>query len=244
MVKLKSTVAMIAVLFTCLTAASDDKAPALRTFEGWGTMVDPDGDCKAELDGKSLVVEAPAKAHDLSVELERMNAPRVVQDVSGDFIVQVTVAADLQPTGPSTILLRTPYNGAGLLLYDDEDSYIRLERAAIERDGKVISYVNFEIRDNGQHDYRAAPINIEGDWHMRLERHGDKIQALISPDGYRWLPLAPFTMTAPKTSKVGVAVCSSSSIPFSASFTDLQLFKRSAAPKTEQTAAADGGEKN
>lgn len=244
MLKLNSNIALIAVLLTCQAAAADDEAPAPRTFEGWGTAVDPDGDCKFVLDGKTLGIEAPATPHDLSAELGRMNGPRVVQEVSGDFILEVTVDAELQPTGPSTIPERTPYNGAGLLLYDDEDSYIRLERAAIERGGAVIRYVNFEIRDNGQHSARSLPLKIEGDWHMRLERHGDQVQAMLSPDGLRWLPLPPFTMTPPKTSKVGVSICNSSSIPFSASFDDLELFTRTAAPKVERTAAAEGGEKN
>ncbi len=48
----------------CLPADGEEKE-----IPGWGTAVDPDGDCRFELKNSTLTITAPGPAHDLSAEL-------------------------------------------------------------------------------------------------------------------------------------------------------------------------------
>src|SRR5262249_44076954 len=57
----------------------------------WGTVVDPDGDCRFSASRTILKVKVPGQAH-VFAGGERTNAPRVVREVRGDFMVQVKTA--------------------------------------------------------------------------------------------------------------------------------------------------------
>ena len=52
---------------------------------GWGQATDPDGDCTIRQADETVTIQIPATAHDLSIELNRINAPRVMKEVEGDF---------------------------------------------------------------------------------------------------------------------------------------------------------------
>jgi hypothetical protein len=116
---------------------------------GWGQKVDPDNDCTFEVQGAGLDVTVPPTPHDLSVELARTNAPRVLQEVVGDFTLRVKVCGVLRPTAPGSVEGRLPYQAAGVLVWSNEDNYLRLERAGLNRNGNLSSYVAFELRTNG-----------------------------------------------------------------------------------------------
>ncbi len=108
-----------------------------KEIAGWGTAIDPDGDCKIAPDGKALVVEVPGKLHDLNADIDKFNAPRVLREVEGDFNIQVKVVGDFKPGAKSLNPKSVPFNGGGIFVWRDSDNYIRLERAAIIRGGKL-----------------------------------------------------------------------------------------------------------
>src|SRR5262245_33816216 len=69
---------------------ADDGGP--EKIAGWGTVVDPTGDCEIrQADGK-LTIKIPATYCDLWPVKGQVNAPLVLDDVEGDFGVQVLVA--------------------------------------------------------------------------------------------------------------------------------------------------------
>src|SRR5262249_39543809 len=43
-----------------------------------------------------------------------------------------------------------PFHGAGLVVLADGQTYLRLERAAMDSEGKLYEYVNWELRQNGR----------------------------------------------------------------------------------------------
>ncbi len=45
---------------------------------GWGTAVDPDGDCLVNADGRALAITIPPTLHDLNAAIGLFIAPRVV----------------------------------------------------------------------------------------------------------------------------------------------------------------------
>ena len=68
----------------------------------WGDVIDPDGDCKVVLENGGMKLEVSGSLHDMNAEIGKLNALRVVQDVEGDFVVQVRVRGEFGPAGPGT----------------------------------------------------------------------------------------------------------------------------------------------
>src|SRR5437868_5280014 len=117
-----------------------------KSVRGIGQIADPKGDCKFTYEAGKLTISVPGSDHGLSAEQDRYGSPRVLQDVEGDWIVQVKVGGAYPQGATSVIETRRAFYGAGLLLWQDEGTYIRLERAEVVIDGKNLSYGNFELR--------------------------------------------------------------------------------------------------
>src|SRR5947209_9057939 len=77
--------------------------PPRLVLRGWGTAIDPDGDCKFTVAKDALTITVPGTDHALCIEQNRMNAPRVLRSVEGDFICQVKVSGKY-PTGASSLV--------------------------------------------------------------------------------------------------------------------------------------------
>lgn len=208
------------------------KTEAIRqTIEGWGTAVDPDGDCTFTLEDGALSISVPGgqPAHDLSAELNSSNAPRVLREISGDFTLQVCVHGESKPGDRSTQRGRTAYTGAGLAIFADSKNYIRLERATLKRGSNDASrhYTNFELRIDG----RVQRFGNTGDlpWddnkpvYLQLSRRGNMVHGAVSQDGKEWKELEPKTIEDwPSTILAGVAAISTSESVFVASFADIR----------------------
>jgi regulation of enolase protein 1 (concanavalin A-like superfamily) len=193
---------------------------------GWGKVINPDGDCKITGKDDSVTIEVPGKAHNLVPALQKVNAPRILGDVKGDFIAEVEVLGSIQPGGRSTSPPGLPYHGAGLLIWQDEKNLVRFERAAILRNGQVVSYVNLEVHAQGQPP-AARPAQVQDKpIHLRLERRGAKIIGSISPDGIAWSALEPLEAQVADSVKLGVAAVNTSSQPFKAELKGLEVFTR------------------
>jgi regulation of enolase protein 1 (concanavalin A-like superfamily) len=65
---------------------------------------------------------------------------------------------------------------------------------------------------------------------LRLERHGDKISAAVSPDGVQWTPLEPMVLKLSKTVRVGVVAGHNTSTPLTAEFEGFKLTAVADAP--------------
>jgi regulation of enolase protein 1 (concanavalin A-like superfamily) len=231
-----ASISILAGLLAPAVLAADKTTP---TIPGWGRPVDPDGDCKIRADGDKLLFEIPGTKHDLSVEVGDVNAPRVIRPIEGDFIAQVTVSGNLQHNGKGTSDKFSPYHGAGLLIWLDGQTYIRLERAlTIPPDREAVHYVNFELRKDGKMaDWDSAVIPIS-DTTLRIERRGAHVYGQVSLDGIHWTALKPIDVQLPKEVKLGVAAINTSSEVFRPEFTDFETFKQ----EPREAAQAQGTE--
>jgi RNA polymerase sigma factor (sigma-70 family) len=191
-----------------------------RALKGWGEPIDPDGDCLFDLAHGRLTITVPAPApprqgHGLEAEGKTLNAPRVLREIEGDFIADLKVGGTFKPAGPSANPRVFPFVGAGLLLWNDAGNYFRLERAAIDRNGRLIPYALFQERRDSQllppFDGMQLP---DGPVVLRLERKGDQISGSFSPDGTNWRSFPPHSVKFPAKLKLGVAAISSSRQPF------------------------------
>ncbi|HTU17362.1 MAG TPA: DUF1349 domain-containing protein [Gemmataceae bacterium] len=193
---------------------------------GWGQKVDPNNDCTFIMQGASLDVRVPPTPHDLSAELGLTNAPRVLQEVTGDFTVQVKVCGSLRPTAPAAIQGRVPFQAGGLLLWSDERNYLRLERAGINRNGVFSSYAGFELRANGFPKDSYSMDIPDQDTYLRLERRGNEFWGFVSRDGQQWRPHQRINAALPDRVQVGVAVVNAAQQRLPVRFEGLRLDKK------------------
>jgi regulation of enolase protein 1 (concanavalin A-like superfamily) len=208
------------------TRAAGTPGPEPKGTEvaGWGLAIDPDNDCKIRGEKDRLTIEVPGSRHDLHPEGGKLNAPRVLRAVEGDFIVTVKVVGEFRPGGKSTNPRGIPFNGAGILVWSDPDNYIRLERAAVLRPGnRVGTYVSFEEREGGAPGASHNEVSKGGDCFVRVQRRGSRIFGFISFDGVNWNQLQPINTVWPAKLKVGLAAVNSNNQPFTVTFEEFKL---------------------
>jgi hypothetical protein len=226
--------ALIPVLATCTVLA----APAPEPFKsGWDKPIDPGRDCRFVIKGGTLTIVLPGTDHDLAPKRERFNAPRLLRDVEGDFMIQVRVSASYRPSAKSSVDEEEPSVAAGLVLLPADGNCIRFEYGAYRRGGAQRACPAFRMRGEGiwnmeqdwtpawKKDGRAAEIEHI---YLGLERQGHTIYPFLSPDGKKWdrnfnveLPALPAKL------KVGLAAYSTSTEPFQSTFDQFKLIRGS-----------------
>lgn len=208
-------------------AMSDDRAQ--RTLKGWGEVVDPDGDCQVDAEDQTLKITIPGKKHNLSVEAGDLNSPRVLANVDGDFIAQVKVTGNVTHKGAPTSNRFAPFHGAGLLLWQDERTYVRLERAAVVTpNGMPIHYATFEFRKDGRQvrtrDFQAKIP--DQDTYLRLECRNGRVHGAVSTDNTHWQYFDPATLDFAQGRKLGVSASNTSTEPLNAKFSEFEIFRK------------------
>jgi regulation of enolase protein 1 (concanavalin A-like superfamily) len=212
---------------------AEGRAQAAREKGPWGDAVDPDGDCKFELEPREhrAKIIVPGKTHILSAEIGRVNAPRLLRDIKGDFDLTVRVAGTNHPGGKATTTLYSPYHGGGLLIWQDQENYIRLEIAADIQHGRARPYVNFEYRKDGELAFSNGILNGDGSNHLRFKRRGTEIHASFGPDGVRWTSFSPLTAKLNDHLKFGVSAINSSTTPLPVEFEGLAALEQPGASR-------------
>jgi regulation of enolase protein 1 (concanavalin A-like superfamily) len=204
---------------------------------GWGTVTDPDGDCNIRAENGTVSMTLPGdKVHTLGNFLATKNSPRILREVEGDFTVQVKVSGVFDPGTEAAAGVRArgrnSFNGAGLLVWDSDQNFVRLERNIwVTSSGNSYGYTPLleYWKDNeiaigfGGGPDTAGNVQCT---YLRLSRQGDAIHVAYSRDGVEWTGRDPITVQLPKQVKVGVAAINSSKKPFEVEFSDFKLARR------------------
>lgn len=213
-----------------LAAPVPKESDAQKLAKLFGMPVDPLKDCKFTLDGTKLTINVGKGDHDLSTQNNVLNAPRVLKEIEGDFEMAVKVNCKYPKeakagTDRATIV----FYGLGLLVWDNEKNYVRLEKAYVDSlDGSpVYSYGSWELFADGKWlragssaDYVFDPTDTA---YLKLARKGNAFTASISKDGKEWKELEPIKAEMSKTLKVGVVAVHICDTPFNAVFEDYSL---------------------
>jgi regulation of enolase protein 1 (concanavalin A-like superfamily) len=242
---------LLVTLGMLLPALAQEETPPKKTVEGWGTGLNPSKDCTFQVEADRLTITVPGSAmpHDLSAELGSTTAPRVLQSVKGDFTLQVKVDGAFQPGGESTEASRSGYTGAGLVVFADDQNFIRLERACLQfSGGQPHPYTNFEMRVDGQLNKigttKDFPTPVEKPLWLRLERTGSTVRGAMSPDGIEWTYGQPKELDAEiwtgKNLQVGVAAISTSKKPFTPQYSEFAIIQGAKAEAPLAEAAKPG----
>lgn len=231
---IRSLCALVALVLTAYALS----APAPQTLPaGLRKPVDPDKDCNFRHDKGTLTIEMPGTDHDYDPLRERVNAPRFLRDLEGDFVIQVRVHIERRPSDISTVQDHTSCVAAGVLIIPPDSSSFTcfrmeygLSREGIGSDG----YAALKHRDikngrmNGIWDcgWKPWPLPEKADnAYLRLERRKNTFYPSLSPDGEKWTPLfGPMgfgRLTAKLT--VGLAAYSTSSERSKVRFDQIKL---------------------
>jgi len=224
----RNSLMLLGLLSACVLAsgAGRDEQTDPRALQGWGEVIDPDGDCKFSVEGEKLTIAIPGTDHALSVERGQMNAPRVLRDVEGDFVAQVKVSGPFPTQAQGVVPTRRPFHGAGLLLWQDPENFIRLERAELVVPGRNMSYASFELRRGGRFERQgnAAELPVTGEeLFLRLERRNGLVFGSVSSDGDHWTALRPMAVDLPRALRVGIVAGHNTSTPFRPRFEGFTL---------------------
>src|SRR5687767_7154359 len=99
-----------------------------QSIKGWGDVIDPDGDCTVKEAGGKLTITVPKTHHDLTYneQFTKLNAPRILQKVYGDFTLQVKVHPIPLPGKDTSSSGAHSFTSTGLLVWQDDKNFIRL----------------------------------------------------------------------------------------------------------------------
>jgi regulation of enolase protein 1 (concanavalin A-like superfamily) len=218
-------VIMAALRMTGAAVANEDETRP-KEVPGWGRVLDPWRDCDVSLDLEHdrLNIQVPGTPHVLSAEVPQlpMNAPRVVRRVRGDFTAGVHVRGRLEP-GRLKTTHYDPYHGAGLIVWQDQSNYLRLERAVGFINGRRHSYINYELREGGRLAVSHGFTTEDAPLFLKLRRQGVAFSAWYSRDGRRWVALGRVDATFAERVEVGVVAVNSSKQTLSAELERLSV---------------------
>lgn len=227
-------VTILAIQFSLLAGAfivplnADDKARQKLT-EGV-SFTDPDKDCEFRLLGDKLNITVPATNHNLH-PVRGLNAPRALKKVSGDFTVQVKVTSDFTPGKNSTKPQGQgrPFNGAGILIWQSEENFLRIERNAFWVDDSLYCYPpGIEYWHNSQYGgFNEPPSEAQyfvgrSTW-LKGRRQGPNVTVSISHDGKEWYEVKTVQVEMTDEVSVGVAAVNSSDTPFTVEFEEFTI---------------------
>jgi regulation of enolase protein 1 (concanavalin A-like superfamily) len=163
-------------------AMADETKPQM--IKGWGTVVDPDGDCKVSEENGKLTIAVPKTYHDLThfEGQTKLNAPRILQKVKGDFCIQVKVNVFPLPAEDTSSSGKFSFVSAGLIVWHDTNNFIRIERAA--ESGRPFVWI--EHFENGKATTQKLEVIADNTTYLRFTKSGTKLTYETSQDGSTW----------------------------------------------------------
>ena len=221
---------------------SDELATrAKKTKAKLGPLQDLDKDCALDKEGKGLKITVPGKLHTLSPQLTDKkgkaikNAPMTLAAVSGDFVLHVKVTGEMRPgidqlaNPKSGKSLGLTYMGAGIVLWQDANNYVRLERSVGTAGGPIlVTRLLVEVCKDGHEAGRPYYIDVpEGPMSVMLVRYKGHIRCLFSNDGKKWTVLQELAAEFPEKLQVGLLAVNISKKPLTAEFQDIALIEDS-----------------
>lgn len=181
-------IALILLAASVLLIQSHASADDLKAqvIDGWGETVVPRLDAAFEAVDDSLTISVRRDGTEAVAKSNDFQAPRVVQSVEGDFVIEVTVGANLPlPEKPDEAdKAWKAYVSGGLLIWIDEQNYVRLEQASFIRGTSKHYYANFEMWADGKSvrmgRFADLTLRNERPTRLRLECRDGEIRALAS----------------------------------------------------------------
>jgi tetratricopeptide (TPR) repeat protein len=158
---------------------------ALKSEWEW---LNPRGDSSYSLSSEVSWLEVRA-ASGSNLHGSNFDAPRLLQEISGDFAAEVKMKAasdDLASVG-------------GLLIWKDEENYIRFERGMHLKDE-----ISLAGNVQGEYNHFGRGMLASDIVYIRLERIGDRFSAYCSSDGENWMTCGAVSFRAEGPIQIGI----------------------------------------
>jgi hypothetical protein len=129
--------------------------------------------------------------------------------VEGDFLAYDKVFGDIDPgldptNDPRGRQLPLTFQGAGLLLYQDNDNFVRLERACTAVGASMVRELLVEVLRGGREfDYHYIPLpgDARAPLDLFLARRNGRVTCMFSHNGRSLLAFASSLSTIPPRSR-------------------------------------------
>jgi regulation of enolase protein 1 (concanavalin A-like superfamily) len=201
-------------------APMEEEAEKLRRL--YGTWTDPDKDCRFMLKEGTLRISVPAADHFLGTERPsaKNNAPRVLNEVEGDFTAVVRVTFPVPEKVPERFW---PYCSGGLVAWESEKAYLFVRRSGGEANGLRESVWCHQVLGT-ENSLRWKGLGKPGESaFLRLKRDGNKVVAGWSRDGKAWKDFEAAEVAWGAKVRVGVAAENCLGMPVEITFDEYSL---------------------
>jgi len=131
---------------------------------------------------------------------ENRTAPRYIKPITGDFQIETKVR----------FLPKENYQGAGLLIYSDENNYLRFERSygGIGGGGEGL---RIDVREPNGYKPIVTPNTLRteaGEVELKIIRKGNLFSAFWREDeNSEWREAGEYESTFPETIRAGLVAC-------------------------------------
>lgn len=133
---------------------------------------------------------------------ETRTAPQLLKAVTGDFEIETRVKFDPQDS----------YQGAGLLIFRNDNNYIRLERG-FGGVGSDSSGIRFDKREDEIFEPIATPEKFPTNAktvELKIRRTGREFTAFWREPNKEWKEVGKYTSGYPETVQAGLIACNTS----------------------------------
>lgn len=200
-----------------------------QVIDGWGTIVDSAGDSTIRNADHTLIIILPDKYRDLWPIQGEVNAPLVLQDIEGDFTVEVLVA-DVTRAAPNSVLpgmaSTSSFHAGSLVIWQDEKNFIRFDRTDMHKDGRASNACYLHVFHDGERTASLAPTVPDRPTHLRLTRKGNLVTASYSQDGAKtWTSLPEQIVRLADKVQTGVSALNNTNHENVVRFENLKLGK-------------------
>jgi S1-C subfamily serine protease len=204
-----------------------------KTEARWSCDVNVEDGCTIHHEGGETTIDVPGGSPFINAPqslLHTFNAPASVVQVKGNFFASVVVDCDLDP-GAETISgtggkkLPFTFQGAGLLIWQDENNFVRIERCKGSQGGvglihRALVEVYSKGREVGVHYSQSIP---DVPTVLAVRRKGASIQVLYSRAPNELVVFQELAVDFRDEVLVGVAASNLSKRPLKARFREVHL---------------------
>jgi regulation of enolase protein 1 (concanavalin A-like superfamily) len=190
-------------------------------IEGYGDLIDPDGDCRVLNVDEKIDLTVPGY-HDLDPVAKNTSGPRVVREVEGDFVLEDRIARIPRPAKDGAIKEKSLFWAAGLVVWQDEKNFVTLARASNDRKEHMFLATS-AFRDGERIDGGIGRETTGPEVSLRLERRDGKLAAFASDDGMEWTAVKLSMPELGKKLKVGVTMINRTNKDFTAHFDEFAV---------------------
>ena len=176
-----------------------------------------------------FTIKVPGAYHDLWPVKGKVNAPLVLQEVAGDFTIEVLVE-EVAKAEPDTVLpglaSTASFHAGSLVVWQDAKNFVRFDRTNMNKGGRATTACYLHIFQDGARTAELAPAVPDRPTHLRLTRKGDRVTAAYSQDSAKtWTSLAEQKIKVGDKLKAGVSALNNTSRENVVRFAELKIGK-------------------